>query len=155
MTKIYIPGSDNFFLDDTDVNVYKETSPHTFEVIMPHYDREYPYWFISYNSTWRKCFCHRVVAELCIENPFDYPVVNHKDGNKTNWHIENLEWVTQRTNVLHAQRNGLVPKTTPPETVAKIKTLLHLGVTIKDVSAVTQVSYQTVWNIAHGVRHAE
>ena len=50
---------------------------------------------------------HRVVAELFIPNPFDLPCVNHKDGNKENNHVSNLEWCTHKYNTNHAWANGL------------------------------------------------
>jgi len=46
---------------------------------------------------------HRLVAEMFIPRPVWNVEVNHKDGNKHNNHVENLEWVTQRENLAHAE----------------------------------------------------
>lgn len=45
---------------------------------------------------------HRLVANAFLEKPDGATEVNHKDGNKHNNHVENLEWVTQRENRYHA-----------------------------------------------------
>ena len=50
---------------------------------------------------------HRLVALLYIENPNNFPVVNHKDGNKQNNNKDNLEWCTIKYNTLHAEKLGL------------------------------------------------
>lgn len=47
---------------------------------------------------------HRLVALHFLPNPRSCKEVNHKDGNKHNNNIENLEWVTQEENMQHARK---------------------------------------------------
>lgn len=56
----------------------------------------------------RKHFlCHRIIALAFVDNPFNYEVVNHIDGCKTNNKISNLEWCSSGQNQEHAYKSGL------------------------------------------------
>lgn len=43
---------------------------------------------------------HRIVAKYFVDGWFDGAVVNHIDGNKHNNNYENLEWITQKDNII-------------------------------------------------------
>lgn len=51
----------------------------------------------------KKFRIHRLVARAFIPNPLGLLEVNHKDGNKTNNSVDNLEWVTAKENDQHAK----------------------------------------------------
>lgn len=49
-------------------------------------------------------YIHRLVAEAFISNPNNFRCVNHKDGNRANNKVDNLEWVCHSTNQYHGHR---------------------------------------------------
>ena len=54
-----------------------------------------------------KQYMHRLLAEAFIPDPKGYPCVNHKDGDKHNNDLSNLEWCSHSENLKHAFRTGL------------------------------------------------
>lgn len=73
----------------------------------------YPYVTICVNGQKKHKRVHRLICETFISNPHNKSEVNHIDGNKLNFHISNLEWVTSSENKKHAFRIGLMKPTSP------------------------------------------
>lgn len=70
----------------------------------------YLYAMIEINGKQVNKRVNRLVATAFVENPNNYPMVNHLDGCKTNNHADNLQWVTNSQNMKHAHAKGLVKK---------------------------------------------
>ena len=72
------------------------------------------------NNKRRSCTLHRLLALAFLDNPRNSTEVNHKDGNKANNDLSNLEWVSHRENLQHAVNTGLhSPKFTKRADVRK------------------------------------
>ncbi len=70
---------------------------------------KFGYYYVQFRFPDRRknVYVHRYVAKSFIPNPDNKEWINHKDGNKLNNHISNLEWCTPSENLKHAFRTGL------------------------------------------------
>jgi len=92
-------------------------------------------------------YVHRLLGLVFIPNPENKPMINHKDGNKLNNHISNLEWVTHSENMAHAYKEGLVKiKTKPVIDMCKGETY----VSIKEAAKAINIDYGTCRNYLNG-----
>lgn len=85
---------------------------------------------------------HRLVAEAFIPNPDNLPQVNHKDGNKQNNSVENLEWCTNSQNTKHAWESGLRKIRSRPKIFVTVKGNKY---SLNELSKISGVKYGTLY----------
>ena len=101
---------------------------------------------------------HRLVAIAFLPNPENLPDVNHKDFNRRNNNVENLEWCTEKYNTQYTSKYNLdinkesYMKLSPltEEHVLLIPTLLNYGFSVKLISRLYRVGHITIRNIVSG-----
>lgn len=71
----------------------------------------YLFYNLKENGKQKGKFLHRALAFAFINQVNNKQFVNHKDGNKLNNNIENLEWCTQSENTKHSYNLGLKKET--------------------------------------------
>lgn len=108
-------------------------------------------------------FLHKLIATVFIPNPKNFKVVNHRDGNKLNNAVWNLEWCDKSHDVKEAHRLGLshgysMPGEKHPSSKLKSKDLkyikkqLGLGVTQKSIAISLGVSQTLISYINNNKR---
>jgi DNA-binding transcriptional regulator YiaG len=105
----------------------------------------------SYLNKSKPLRVHRLIAETYIPNPENQPEINHKDGNKLNNNISNLEWVTHLGNMQHANKAGLMNNKGSNNGTAKLKEtdILKIRELLK-----TKLSQQKIANMFNVSRSA-
>ena len=91
---------------------YEKYRLHKGKVLIPTKNR-YGYLSVvlSCNGKHKTITIHRLVSLTFIPNPDDLPIINHKDEDKTNNRVENLEWCDHKYNVNFGTRNIRIKET--------------------------------------------
>ena len=104
--RIYIKGNKTRYV----VNEYGDVLNTETGRILAQTTDKYGYKIVSLNYKGKnyKCKVHRLVALAFIPNPENKPTVNHKDTNKSNNYVDNLEWATYDEQMKHAIKMNLI-----------------------------------------------
>lgn len=97
---------------------------------------------------------HRLVAEAFIDNPENKQYVNHKNRNKMDNHVNNLEWVTHQENMAHVSETGRKTTTTAAceiELLDDDKNVLRTFRDQEECAVFLEVSQTLVSQILRGV----
>lgn len=110
------------------------------------------YYYVQCGSKNSKTL-HRLIAIAFIPNPKNLEQVNHKDGNKLNNNIDNLEWVTRADNARHSFRLGLSYQTKAIK-LNVYKDNILIGCYNSMLEAATKLSVQRadIWRFLKGER---
>lgn len=117
-----------------------------------------PYWGVSIRCDKKivRIGVHRLVAMAFIPNPHSYPVVNHKDENPSNNHVDNLEWCTQKYNCNYGTRIARIKANMPQNKAVYQTTMAGLIVaefpTIQEAARQTGVCAGHICNVCKGNR---
>lgn len=103
---------------------------------------------------------HRLVAEYFLPNDLNLPQVNHKDGDKSNNRVDNLEWCSNDYNMNHAIISNLIKKgeerafsKCTETSLLLLQNLINYGFTIKQLSIIYCISKNTMKEIIRGERY--
>ncbi len=120
----------------------------------------YPDVNLSKDRNYKTITTHILVAKTFINNPENKPQVNHIDADKTNNNVNNLEWVTNKENMIHASKKGLLNNKheNNPNAILNIKEVLEItyllkrNVPIKKIANKYKVSIHCIYDIKRGKR---
>lgn len=93
----------------------------------------------------------RILAILFIDNPENFPEVDHKDGDTHNDTLNNLEWVSKSENCNRAAKKRSNSRYTTLDTEKLILQLRGEGLTYSKISEITKTPMSTVSRIINGI----
>lgn len=147
-----VPSNPDFSVDENGLVIWTSTG----KIPIPFVDKD---GYLRINYRGNHIAPHRCVAEVfCVnDNPEEFCVVNHLDGDKQNNHKKNLEWTTPKLNRAHSSIINQYPtgedhpgSTLTENAVLKACQLMELGMKTSDITKATGIDRFNLNNIKLG-----
>ena len=104
-----IDGFPNYMVSNTgEIKILNYNETGTAKVLIPHKLSNGYLGINLYDDNKRSCYLliHRLVAQAFLPNPNGYRIINHKDENRSNNSVNNLEWCSYKYNLNYGNRNS-------------------------------------------------
>lgn len=160
----FIPNTNNTYSCDENGNIKSERrlcwNGHSFywiggRILKPYKNNKgYLVVDLRIDNKTKKCLVHRLVALTFLDNPQNYPIINHKDNNPLNNRVSNLEWCTYSYNNTFSYQQGRHPESEKKRIANKMeKPYLYISVNqydfagnfIKNFDSITDAA-QTIFS---------
>jgi len=136
-----VPGFEKYYDINIDGRVRSKQKKNVGRILTQRRDSGYISVKLNRDCAYTTQYIHRLIALAFIDNPHSKPVVNHKNGIKTDNRIENLEWVTHQENSQHAYLLGLVKVAEKKAVIDKCSGQRY--VSIKAAALANGIPYET------------
>lgn len=144
-----ISGYEGLYSVDTDGNIYSDRRG---IILKSNNVGGYRQYSLQKNGKRKLLLGHVIVAKTFIPNPNDYPIVNHKDENKSNNNVKNLEWCTHSYNTNYGTCPEKMRKShTLAGAIAVMRSVVQIngnGIVINEFESISEASRQTGVNLS-------
>lgn len=109
--------------------------------------------YLVVNLSGKRIGVHRLVALAFIPNPDNLPQINHKNENKADNRVENLEWCDSRYNNNYGKRNvkASIALSRPIKQLSLDGTLIRTYYGIHEAGRQTNIDYRRIYKVLVGM----
>lgn len=125
------------------------------------YDKSSGYMLVTlcYNGIRKNKRVHRLLMEAFVPNPLGLTQINHKDANKLNNSLDNLEWCSPKENSIHAVSLGLnssciETNRTGVNQFDMESNFINSFKSLHEAERLTGICWQNIWKVCNNLRRS-